>query len=311
MRWTGGRRDDARARYSEAGPASSPLPADGVRSDGVRFRDGADAGDVPSQGVGATPVSERTRTRRIWLEIAIVLGLSLGASAVYSIVSLLNSLTRDTPLASQTTTLNGSLSARPLFDFVYQLLGITFDLVPVALALYLLWLPGRSALSRLGIDARRPGWDVGTGLALAALIGIPGLGLYLGARALGFSLTVVPTALDAHWWTVPVLVLSALRAALVEEVIVVGYLFTRLRELGWGPWPIIASSAVLRGSYHLYQGFGGFVGNVIMGIVFGWFYHRFGRTTPLIIAHWILDMASFLGYALAVALLPGLFAPRS
>ena len=291
MRWTGGRRGSA-----------TRAPADGDAPATARAGAGAGAG---------AGLPEDPRARRIWIEIAIVLGLSLGASAVYSIVSLLNSLTRETPLSSQTTTLNQSLSPRPIFDLTYQLLGIFFDLVPVVLALYLLWLPGRSALSRLGIDRRRPGWDVGSGVALAALIGIPGLGLYLVARGLGFSLTVVPTALDAHWWTVPVLVLSALRAALVEEVIVVGYLFTRLRELGWGPWPTIAASALLRGSYHLYQGFGGFVGNVIMGVVFGWFYHRFGRTTPLIVAHWILDIASFCGYALAVALLPDLFPPAS
>ncbi|MFD3446412.1 CPBP family intramembrane glutamic endopeptidase [Microbacteriaceae bacterium 4G12] len=268
-------------------------------------------GEAPATASASASALEDAPSRRIWIEIAIVLGLSLGASAIYSIVSLLNSLTRETPLSSQTTTLNQSLSPRPIFDLTYQLLGIFFDLVPVVLALYLLWLPGRSALSRLGIDRRRPGWDIGSGVALAALIGIPGLGLYLVARSLGFSLTVVPAALDAHWWTVPVLVLSALRAALVEEVIVVGYLFTRLRELGWGPWPIIAASALLRGSYHLYQGFGGFVGNVIMGVVFGWFYHRFGRTTPLIVAHWILDIVSFCGYAAAVALLPGLFPPAS
>ena len=33
-------------------------------------------------------------------------------------------------------------------------------------------------------------------------------------------------------------------------------------------------SAVLRGSYHLYQGFGGFVGNIVMGLVFGRVWQR-------------------------------------
>jgi membrane protease YdiL (CAAX protease family) len=245
--------------------------------------------------------------RRTWFEIAIVLGLSLGASAVYSVVSIANSLTRDTPISSQTTTLNPPLSERPIFDLIYQLLGIFFDIVPVALALYLLWLPGRSAFARIGMDGRRIRFDLSTGFGLAALIGIPGLGLYAGARALGVSLNVVPAALDSYWWTVPVLVLSALRAALVEEVIVVGYLFTRLRELGWGTWPIIAASALLRGSYHAYQGFGGFVGNAIMGVILGWFYARYGRTTPLVVAHWLLDIVSFVGYSLAVGLWPGLF----
>ncbi len=123
---------------------------------------------------------------------------------------------------------------------------------------------------------------------------------------------MVPTALDSYWWTVPVLLLVALRAALQEEVIVVGYLFTRLRELGWGhgrlgAWSIILSAAVLRGSYHLYQGYGPFLGNVAMGVVFGWCYVRFGRTAPLVVAHLILDVVSFVGYPVALALLPGLF----
>jgi hypothetical protein len=48
---------------------------------------------------------------RIRFEIAIVLGLSLGASAVYSIVSIVNRLTLDQALADQKATLNSSLSA--------------------------------------------------------------------------------------------------------------------------------------------------------------------------------------------------------
>jgi membrane protease YdiL (CAAX protease family) len=101
-------------------------------------------------------------------------------------------------------------------------------------------------------------------------------------------------------------VLSALRAALQEEVIVVGYLFTRLDELRWRPWLVVAASALLRGSYHLYQGFGGFVGNAIMGVVFGLVYRRFGRVAPLVVAHFLLDLVSFVGYDLLKALAPGL-----
>jgi CAAX amino terminal protease family. len=54
---------------------------------------------------------------------------------------------------------------------------------------------------------------------------------------------------------------------------------------------------VLRGSYHLYQGFGGFIGNLAMGVVFGRLYQRWGRTTPLIIAHSLIDAVAFAGYA--------------
>ncbi|MCU1425143.1 MAG: family intrarane metalloprotease, partial [Microbacteriaceae bacterium] len=145
-------------------------------------------------------------------EIGIVLGLSLGASAVYSVVAIINRMTRAEALSDQTATINTSLSDRPTFDLIYQVLAVTFDLMPVALVLFLLWQSGRPHLGRLGLDARQPGRDVLTGVALVAVIGIPGIGVYLAGRALGISVDVVPTALDAYWWTVPVLVLSALRA---------------------------------------------------------------------------------------------------
>lgn len=254
-----------------------------------------------------------SRTRLRW-ELAIVLALSYGASGVYAIVAIVERLTREIALAEQTATINRTLSERPVFDLVYQLLSIAFGLAPVALVVYLLWRRSRPHLGGLGLGrpaSGRRGWwirEAGGGLLLAAAIGVPGLGFYLLTKAIGINVTVVPNALDAYWWTVPVLVLSALRAALGEELIVVAYFFDRMRRLGVGPWATIVASALLRGSYHLYQGFGGFLGNVAMGVVFGWAYRRWGRSLPLIVAHWVLDIVSFVGYPLAAAWWPALFA---
>ena len=257
----------------------------------------------------ADPVSERMPApRTIRLEVAIVLGLSLGASAVYSLVAIANRLTREQALKDQTATLNPSLSERPVFDLIYQFLAIFFDLVPVVLVGYLLWSAARPHLGRIGVDATRPGRDLLAGVGLALLIGIPGLALYLGGRVAGITVNVVPAPLDAAWWTVPILLLSALRAGVTEEVIVIGYLFARLRELGWGSWQIIVAAALLRGTYHVYQGFGAFIGNVAMGILFGWLFDRFGRLLPLVIAHVVIDAVIFVGYPWAYATLPGLFA---
>lgn len=255
----------------------------------------------------ASGLSEPPSRRRIIAEILIVLGVSLGASAVYSVVSIVNSVTLTKPLSSQTATLNGSLSNRQVFDFIYQFLAIFFDLVPVALVAFLLWQAARPHLGRLGIDFRRPGRDAILGLALALAIGIPGIGVYLGSKAIGIGVTVVPSAIDTYWWTVPILVLSALRSALQEEVIVIGYLFARLRDLGWKTWPIIFLAAGLRGSYHLYQGFGAFAGNFAMGVLFGWLYARYGRVVPLVIAHFLIDAAIFVGYPWAASAFPALF----
>lgn len=254
-----------------------------------------------------TPEAAPPNRGRLTWEIAIVLGLSLGASAIYSVVSIINSATRDESIGSQTTALNQSLSARPIFDLIYQLLGILLDLVPVALVVFLLWQTARPHLARLGMEFSRSGRDAISGIALALVIGIPGLALYLGGRALDLSLNVVPSPLDTYWWTVPILLLSAVRAALTEEVIVVGYLFERLRRLGCGVWPIIVGTALLRGSYHLYQGVPAFVGNLLMGLLFGWLYARFGRLVPLVIAHFVIDAAVFIGYPLAAMLFPAVF----
>lgn len=238
----------------------------------------------------------------------IVLGLSLGASAAYSVVSIVNRLTRDIPLSDQTASLNTALSPRPTFDLIYQLMGIFFDLVPVALVGFLLWQTTRPHLGRLGIDFTRPGRDTLSGLGLALVVGIPGIAIYLIGRELAITVAVAPSPLNTFWWTVPVLLLSAARAGITEEVIVIGYLFARLRDLGWGRWQIIIASALLRGTYHLYQGFGAFIGNVLMGLLFGWLYTRTGRVLPFVIAHFAIDAVIFVGYPWAAVTFPELFA---
>ena len=261
---------------------------------------------MTAQSALAEPTSPLSR-RRIGAEIGIVLGLSLGASAVYSLVAIVNRLTREETLSQQTATLNSSMSDRQIFDLVYQLLSVFFSLMPVALVCYLLYSAARPHLSRLGLSFERPARDLGWGAMLALAVGIPGLAFYFFGRAIGIGVSVVPTALDTYWWTVPVLLLVAARAAIEEEVIVVGYLYARLGELGWGRWRIILSSAVLRGSYHLYQGFGAFVANAAMGVLFGWLYTKYGRLLPLVITHFFLDAAVFVGYPFAVAAFPAVF----
>lgn len=232
-------------------------------------------------------------------ETLLVLGVSLGASAVYAGVTIVARLTAGRPLAEQTATLNRSQApGRPWLDLTLQLLGVFFDLVPALLAIHLLARDPGDTGRLLGLDRRRPGFDLASGALLALAIGVPGLGLYLGARAVGAGVTVVAADLPAVWWAVPVLVLAAAQNAVLEEVVVVGYLLTRLRQLGWRVGVAVATSALLRGSYHLYQGFGAFVGNAVMGVVFAVFFLRTRRVLPLVVAHTILDIVSFVGYAL-------------
>lgn len=245
--------------------------------------------------------------RRLRIEVLIVLALSLGQSAVYSVVQLLDKLT-SAPLAQGTSTLNRSQSTREYFDLTYQLLEIFFALMPVLLVIYFLTdqrpsptVTGHrsgSAFEKLGFNFARPGRDLIQGFGLAVLIGVPSLGLYAAGRALGITTAIIPSALDPYWWTVPVLILSAMRHAVVEEVIVVGYLLDRFGKFGWSVPLSVLASATLRGSYHLYQGFGPFIGNAVMGVVFAWVYTKTRRVMPLVIAHAVLNTVAFVGFSL-------------
>lgn len=263
---------------------------------------GAPLGGADAKGVapGLAPLTRRARLL-IGAEIWILLGLSLGKSGVYAVVNIIAMLTAPTPLGEHTAEIVKSQTPRPYLDLTYQILSIGFALMPVALALYLLSLRGRNALKNIGLDGTKPWRDTGIGFGLAAIIGIPGLALYAIGRTVGITVEVQPATLNSVWWTVPILILAALQNGILEEVIVVGYLFERLGDLRWRTWSIITASALLRGSYHLYQGIGPFFGNVVMGFVFGWFYQsKWGkrRVMPLIIAHTILDIVAFVGYAL-------------
>jgi membrane protease YdiL (CAAX protease family) len=231
-------------------------------------------------------------------EILVVFAVSLGASALFALVRFLGDLAEPTPLSDQTTVLVGSFApGQPWLDLALQLAEIVTTLAPVALVVYLLHRSGET-LKTVGVDASRAGRDTLLGCLLAAIIGGSGLALYLTAHAAGVNLTVIPAQLPDVWWRIPVEILAAVQNGVLEEVLVVGYLLHRLDQIGWSPRAALATSALLRGSYHLYQGLGGFFGNAVMGLIFGWLYQRYHRTTPLVVAHVLIDAVAFVGYTL-------------
>lgn len=242
------------------------------------------------------------RRRALGWEIVIVLGLSFGQSAVRSVLTIIEKLTRPEPLAQQTTRINTSVTPdRPWLDLAYQVLNTFFPLMPVFLVLFLLavhWPPAGGGGRHIGFDLRRPGRDLRDGVAIFAVIGILGLGFYLVSREIGINTAVAPANLAAAWWSVPILVARALMNGITEEVVMIGYLVTRWEQIGKKSWQIVVISALIRGGYHLYQGFGGFFGNLIMGAAFGWLYLKTRRVMPLVIVHTLLDVVAFVGYAL-------------
>lgn len=244
------------------------------------------------------PVITDPKERKVVrLELALVFSITLGLSAARSLLSFLDSLLRPEPLAEQQVALNVPQATLDMIDLLKQLLSAAQLVGWGLLGLYLLWRAG-IGLARIGLPRRIGLPDFGLGCALAALIGVPGLALYFVGWQLGFNLAVLPSTLEDTWWRPITLTLSAFGNSFAEEVLVVGYLLTRLRQLGVGENASLLLSAVLRGAYHFYQGLGGFVGNLVMGLIFGRVWQRTGRLWPLIVAHTLLDVVAFVGYSL-------------
>jgi uncharacterized protein len=244
------------------------------------------------------PPDELTDPQRRWLriEIAVVLAVSFGLSAYTAFLDLIEAVLLG--LAGRRVALNPRRSPFDLIDLGLNL-AVTFQLVAWgALGVYLLWRSGFGP-AQIGLGRVRLRPDVLGGLGLAALIGLPGLGLYVAARALGLSAHVEPAELYDTWWRIPVLIVTAFANGWAEEVIVVAFLLTRLRQLRVNPVAALLASGLLRGAYHLYQGFSAGLGNIVMGLVFAYVWQRTGRLWPLIIAHAIIDTVAYVGYALA------------
>lgn len=244
----------------------------------------------------AAPDELTDRQRRtLRIEIFVVLAVTFGLSAYTAALRIVEAVLLG--LSGQVVTLNPKRSPIDLIDLGLNL-AVAFQLLAWgALAVYLLWRSGYGP-ARIGLSRPRGNPDVIGGLGLALLIGIPGLALYQAARLLGINAAVEPAELYDTWWRIPVLLLVSFANGWAEEVIVVAFLITRLRQLRLSPVAALVVSSLLRGAYHLYQGFGAGLGNVAMGLVFGYAWMRTGRLWPLIIAHTLIDSVAFVGYAL-------------
>lgn len=224
-----------------------------------------------------------------------MLAVTFGVTAVVAVLQLADAVLSGLP--GHRVRLNRDQSRYDLINLGLNLASVGQLVSWGLLGLYLLW---RSGIRPSGIGLGRLRWrpDVLGGLGLAALIGIPGLLLYIGARAVGLNAQVEPSALHNSWWRIPLLVLAAFANGFAEEVVVVGYLITRLRELGMTNRAAMLASSALRALYHLYQGFGAGLGNLVMGFVFSYAWLRTGRLWPLVIAHGVIDTVAFVGYVL-------------
>ncbi|MEE4023979.1 CPBP family intramembrane glutamic endopeptidase [Gordonia sp. PKS22-38] len=249
----------------------------------------------PRRPTGVAVVTDPIERRAIIVELAIVGVLTFLFSALSAALSLIEAQLAG-GIGNSTVALNPARSDLGWIDFLRQLMSALRLFAIGGLGAYLLWRSG--LLERAGLGRWRPRRDIPAGLGLAALVGLPGLALVAIARALGVNAHLVPSEVDGVWWRWPILILLAVGNSAAEEIIVVAYFITRLRQLGTSENSSLIASSVLRGGYHLYQGLGAGLGNLVMGLVFGRFFQITSRVWPLVVAHAVMDIVAFVGYAL-------------
>lgn len=236
---------------------------------------------------------------RYGLELLAVLGVTFGTSGIYALLDFIRDQVTIQHGVGFTKVATGpiksSASQYQWLDILFQLADILTGVLPAFLVIVLLLRsPGGPGLG-IGLDRLHPK-EVAQGAGFAVLIGVPGLGLVYVARQLGLNAQIVVTNFPDVWYRVPTLILEAFQQGIAEEIVVAAYVLTRLRQLGWTNSRALVAASVLRGSYHLYQGYGGFIGNALMGLIFGWWFQRTRRVVPLVVAHSIIDAVSFVGY---------------
>jgi membrane protease YdiL (CAAX protease family) len=89
-------------------------------------------------------------------------------------------------------------------------------------------------------------------------------------------------------------VFASLTAGIVEEIIVLAFVVTTLRQARRPLPEIVLVALLLRCSYHDYYGLG-VLGIAVWAAVFIWLFLRTGSVLPLIVVHFLWDTAIFLG----------------
>jgi membrane protease YdiL (CAAX protease family) len=182
------------------------------------------------------------------------------------------------------------VAGHPVTNLVVGILDYLSVAAVVPLALLLL---ARTGQPPRVLGMGRPSFllDIWPGLGLAALSFVAEIPVAIVLTAtFGRHSTLVNNVAIGHvprYYVIWGLAMSAI-TAVAEEVLVNGYLLTRLGQLGWTPRSALILSLTLRTSYHVYYGVG-----FLLTIPFGYLvtrsfqkHHRLNRS---IAAHFLFD----------------------
>ena len=259
-----------------------------------------DAGSGPGDGpeAGGDPVPRPYTARSIRIELIIVFLVTLGLSGLYSLVDLVDALLAPIPLASQTVSILVPQAQASLLDLVKQLLVILRGFAWGALGLYLLWRSGVNLRTRLGLDLRKPWADLGVGVGTGGRHRDSGAALLPAGRAARHQPDGRPDHAERR-----VVAVAGADPRGDRERLPGGGAGCRVPAdqarptQGAGGRSRLRSARSCAARTTSYQGFGGFLGNAVMGVVFAWWFRRTRRLWPLVIAHSLLDITVFVGYS--------------
>lgn len=178
----------------------------------------------------------------------------------------------------------------PVTNLVLGILAYLPVFAMVPLALFLLSRTGQGP-SVLGLGAPSFKSDVVPGLGIgAAALGIELLLLlpfvaFINQHSSLFSSVTVSN--EPKYYLIEAIVMSAV-TAITEEVLVNGYLITRLGQLGWSPRTSLVLSLVLRTSYHVYYGLG-FLLTIPFGYLVTRSFQKHHKLNRPVVAHFLFD----------------------
>jgi membrane protease YdiL (CAAX protease family) len=192
------------------------------------------------------------------------------------------------------------LLAKPAGDSVERvslyLSTIAFQWIAVGVVSWRAWAHGFSA-SQLGLVARNP-WSIG----IAAILGAALVATFqwFNLRRMGRmpekargKLQAIAERILPHSAAerVPFFVL-AVTAGACEEFLYRGFAVAAFSRAGLPLWSVAVLSSILFGLAHLYQGRGGLVGTMLLGLLFGVARITFGSLLPVVAWHISVDIVA-------------------
>jgi membrane protease YdiL (CAAX protease family) len=242
-------------------------------------------GGSPVAPVATIRVDEPSRWSLVW-ETRFVMIAFLIPVVTTAVVVLVRSIQG----VSENNQLNNAVPAHPLSNFFLGIVSYFSVAAVVPLALLLLARTGQKPAS-IGLGVPRWGADIWPALGLVGLSFLAEYGLIIVLTIIvGQHSSLIKSASVGHVPAYYVIygLTTAITTAVAEEVIVNGYLITRLEQFGWTPQRALLLSLTLRTSYHVYYGLG-----FLLTVPFGYFvtksfqkHHRLNRS---IAAHFIYD----------------------